>query len=94
MLEGAECLCAGCGREGCLSPSLHQLTSACCACDVNLRLHNMLRCRDPLGPCLAQLAAGAGGIREARQVSVYSRFLSRCFKKGCRHPLYEQQAPP
>ena len=28
----------------------------------------MLRCPDPLGPNLAQLAAGAGGNREACQV--------------------------
>ena len=75
MLEGAECLCAGCGREVYLLPSLHHLTSACCACDVNLRLHNMLRCPDSLGPSLAQLAAGAGGTREARQVNVYLRSL-------------------
>ena len=35
----------------------------------------MLRCPDSLGPSLAQLAAGAGGTRKARQVNVYSRSL-------------------
>ena len=35
----------------------------------------MLRCPDPLGPSLAQLAAGAGGNREARKVNIYSRSL-------------------
>ena len=35
----------------------------------------MLRCPDPLGPSLAQLAAGPGGNREARQENVYPRSL-------------------